>query len=270
MRTLIPLIILAALAYAGWHYLQSVTDTPLRERLLLTDTETLRELTITANGRRSFRIFRSEEDRWVVKRDALELHSEAFAVIDLIQLLGDLRTDSVVRNFPPEAGAEVALVGPEGQREVLAFRFPAGGPPVVQVEATGDVFALPSSASGPLQRMLRFETYRGKTAVAVLPAEVDSITVSYHDSLLWRVPQTEVPRLSKTFVAPAAAPNGQPAYADYFDEVMDREKYFATLHLHALGGTHRIEVFRDSQWVKPYVLSGDDFPRRYFALDSLR
>jgi hypothetical protein len=94
--------------------------------------------------------------------------------------------------------------------------------------------------------------------------------VLYHDSLRWRVPQVEVSRLSKTFITPAFSPDEPPPYADYFDEVMDREKYFATLTLYAVADSHYIEVFRDSQWVRPYVLVGEDFPRRYFALDSLR
>lgn len=269
MRTLIPIVILAALAYAGWFYLQSFTDTPLRENLLLTDTEALRELTVT-NGKRGYRIFQAEEDGWVVKQDAIELYDQSDAVDELVRFLGDLRTDSVVHRFPPEPGPDVSLLGEGSQREVLSFRFPAGSPPVVRIGVTGDVFALPYSVRTPLQQMFRFEAYRGKNSLAIEPAEVDSITASYRDSLLWRVPAAEVLRLSKTFIAPAAAPDGSPVYADYFDEVMDREKYFVTLSLHALGGTHHIEVFRDSQWVKPYVLAGADYPRRYFALDSLR
>jgi hypothetical protein len=257
------------MAYAGWYYVQPLTTTPLQENLLLTDTETLRELRV-ATETNTFRIFPAETGNWVVKQGALELYDQTYAVEELIGLLDGLRTDSVEQSFPPEPGPEVSLLGPGEQREVLSFRFPAGSPPVVRVEATGDVFALPGKVSKPLQKMLSFDTYRGKSSLAILPSEVDSITVKHRDSLLWRVPLADVPRLSKAFIAPAAAPNGPPAYADYFDEVMDRDKYFATLTLHALGGKHYIEVFRDSQWVKPYVLSGDDHPRRYFALDSLR
>jgi len=237
--------------------------------LLLTDTGSLHELTVT-NDKRTYRIFLAEKDNWVVKQGAIEIYGQSYAVEELVRMLGNLRTDSVMHRFPPEPGPDVSLLGPGTEREVLNFRFPAGSPPVVRVEATGDVYALPNSVSRPLQRMLRFETYRGKRSLAIEPAEVDSITVSYHDSLLWRVDTTEVLRLSKTFIAPATAPDGPPAYADYFDEVMDREKYFATFTLHALGGKHRIEVFQDSQWVKPYVLAGDDYPRRYFAIDSIR
>lgn len=269
MRTLIPIVLFAALAYAGWFYLQSFTGAPLHERLLLTDTGTLRELSV-ANAEGGFRMFRPEKRGWVVKQDAIECYDQADAVEELVRLLKDLKTDSVMHYFPPESGPDVTLVGPGDRLEVLSFRFPAGSPPVVRVGATGDVFALSAKVSRPLQRMLRFETYRGKTSLAILPVEVDSIAVKFQDSLLWNVPIADVPRLSKAFVAPAAAPDGSPAYADYFDEVMDRDKYFATLHVYALGGTHRIEVFRDSQWVRPYVLSGDDYPRRYFALDSLR
>lgn len=269
MRTLIPIVIFAALAYAGWFYLQPYTSGPLREQLLLTDTGNLHELTVT-NDKRTYRIFLTEKDNWVVKQGAVELYGQSYLVDELIRFLGNLKTDSVMFRFPAEPGPDVSLLGPEEQLEVLSFRFPAGSPPVVRVGATGDVFALPNSVSRPLQRMLRFETYRGKRSLAIEPTEVDSISVSYHDSLLWRVPPAEVPRLSKALIAPAAAPNGVPPYADYFDEVMDREKYFATLTLHALGGRHHIEVFQDSQWVKPYVLSGDDYPRRYFAIDSLK
>ena len=269
MRTLIPIVLLAALAYTGWFYLQSWTDTPLRERLLLTDTGTLREISVT-EAKRSYRMFRSGEGGWVVKRDAIELYDQSDAVKNLVSLLRDLRTDSVMYRFPEAPGPDLTLTGRGDRLEVLSFRFPAGSPPLVRVGATGDVFALPPEVRSPLRRMLRFETYRGKTTLAAEPGDVDSIKVSYHDSLLWRVPQAEVLRLSKTFIAPASAPDAPPPYADYFDEVMDRERYFATLTLFAVADSLRIEVFRDSQWVRPYVIVGEDFPRRYFALDSLR
>jgi hypothetical protein len=260
------------LAYAGWFYLQSFTDTPLRENLLLTDTQTLREMTVT-NDKQSFRMFRGEEAGWVVKQNAIELYDQSKTVDQLVEFLSALQTDSVMHRFSPEPGPDVSLLGPDERHEVLSFRFPAGSPPVVRVGLTGDVFALPFSVAEPLRRMLRFETYRGKTSLAILPAEVDSITVHHHDSLLWRVPVADVLRLSKMIIFPIEAegsvPNA-PAYADYFDEVMDREKYFGTFTLHALGGKHHVEIFRDSQWVKPYVLAGDDYPRRYFAIDSLR
>lgn len=283
MRTLIPIVLLAALAYAGWFYLQPFTDMPLHENLLLTDTQTLREMTV-ANNERTFRIFRGEETGWVVKQNAIELYDQSEAVGELVEFLSQLQTDSVMHRFPPDPGPDVSLSGTEEQHEVLSFRFPAGSPPVVRVGLTGDVFALPFSVIDPLRRMLRFETYRGRESLKIDPRTVDSIAVRYHDSLLWRVPKAEIPRLSKAFIAPApspqngvapalvlaAGPNSTPPYADYFDEVMDREKYFATLTLYALADSHRIEVFRDSQWVRPYVLVGNDFPRRYFALDSLR
>jgi hypothetical protein len=269
MRTLIPIVILAALAYVGWFYLQSFTDRPLQENLLLTDTNTLRELIVT-NDKRTFRMFRGEERGWVVKQDAIELYDQSEAVDKLVEFLNQLQTDSVVYGFPPEPGLDLALSAPDGRREVLKFRFPAGSPPVVRVGATGDVFALSASVRVPLLRMLRFDTYRGHKSLKIEPGEVDSIAVLYHDSLRWRVPQVEVSRLSKTFITPAFSPDEPPPYADYFDEVMDREKYFATLTLYAVADSHYIEVFRDSQWVRPYVLVGEDFPRRYFALDSLR
>ena len=269
MRTLIPLVLLAALAYAGWFYLQPYTSGPLRERLLLTDTESLRELSVT-NDKQTFRIFRGEDSAWVVKQGATELYDQTALVNELTGLLGRLRTDSVARRFPPEAGPELLLRSEGGGEEALGFRFPAGGPPVVRVAATGDVFALPREVSGPLRGLLSFGAYRGTTTLRISPEEVDSILVYHHDSLLWRVPAATVARCSKAFIAPASAPDYRPAYADYFDEVMDRERYFATLSLHTARDTHRIEVFRDSQWVRPYVLVSEDFPRRYFALDSLR
>jgi len=187
MRTLIPILFFAVMAYAGWYYLRPLTATPLQEKLLLTDTRTFREMTITT-PENTFRIFPTEEGNWAVKQGTVERYDQTYLVEELIRLLDGLRTDSVMHRFPSGAGPDVSLVG----------------------------------------------------------------------------------EVSKALIAPAAAPNGPPAYADYFDEVMDRDKYFVTLTVHAPGGMHYIEVFRDSQWVKPYVLVGDDYPRRYFALDSLR
>ena len=261
MRTLLPLLLIALLGYAGWFYWREYTaERPLREALLLTPAEDVREIEVT-RGKYGFRLLPTGEGNgWMVKRGTTELYDQSDRIRRLIRQLTALRTDSVMRRFPESNLVSVRLN--DGER--IDLHFPTEGTTRARVTATGDVFALnPEGVSG-LQNLLRFDTYRGDRLLRLAAETVDSIWAMHHDSLLWRATAAAATRLSPTFIAPATAP-----YADYFDEIIDREKYHATVTLFAAGQGHRVEVFRDSLWPKPYVLVGEDFPRRYFAIDSL-
>lgn len=268
MRTLLPLLLFAVLGYVSWFYWQEYTDRPLSERLLLTDFHELGRVSIR-HDKAGFDLLPADNGRWVVKQGVTEIYDQNDRVQQLFTRLAALRTDSVMRRFPADDFVQLRLTnkgaGPQVQGELVDLYFPTEGPALARVVATNDVFALRPAGLREVQRLLYFEAYLGGTTLRLTASQVDSLSASYRDSLLWWAAPDELSRLAQRFLAPAAAPN-----ADYFDEVMDREKYFATLSLYTNGLAHHIEVYRDSGWAKPYVLVGEAFPRRYFALDSLR
>lgn len=265
MRTLLPIVLFAVLGYAAWFYWQEYTDEPLQEKLLLHTATDIESITITAFGEEPFQLIRAEgTGNWTVKQGILELHDQSDKVRRLLLALEDLKTDSVMRRFSDKGVAVLELAG--GSRpERIELSFPDTGPVLGRISATDDVFALNSNTTANLPNLLRLATYRQRKLLRIAPEQVDSIVVSHHDSLLWSLDTGEVILLAKTFIAPASAPQ-----ADYFDEIMDREKYFATLHLYAKGAPHQITVYQDTLWPKPFVLVGDDFPRQYWAIDSIR
>lgn len=266
MRTLIPLLLLAVFSYAGWYYWQDYTDRPLRENILLTDPADITRARVTDAAGDNFQFLRIEgTENWAVKRGITELYDQTPKVLKLLEALAVLRTDSVMRRFPTEGVITIQLEG-GALPETLELYLPGPGEaPLARAGAAGDVYALqPASVQG-LAALLQFEAYRERRLLNLLAARVDSITATNGDSLLWQLGPPEVTPLAKALIAPAAAP-----YADYFDEIMHRDKYFATLNFYAQGEPHRIQVFQDSLWPKPFVLVGEDFPRRFLALDNLR
>ncbi len=265
MRTLIPLLLVAILSYAGWYYWQAYTDAPLQEKLLLHDAAAMQSIRITAFGEEAFQLVRAAgTEDWTVKQGITELYDQSDRIKRLLTVLDGLQTDSVMRRFSDKGLAVLEVKGPD-RSERIELAFPDTGPVLGRISATGDVFALRAANTANLLNLLRFETYRERGLLRLDPERVDSLVATHQDSLLWRVTTGNVSSLAKTFIAPASAPS-----AEHFDEIMDRDKYFATLHLYAQGNPHRITVYRDSLWPKPYVLVGEDFPRRYWALDSLR
>jgi len=262
MRTLIPLLLLAVAGYVGWYYWQVYTDQPLSQPLLLNGEDALREVTVTSETE-DFRIFRTAEFGWVISGGGLEIYDQTDRAEKLIGLLTGLHTDSVMHRTPGEGGVDVKLIG-TGDPETLTFYFRPQGPLLARIAATGDVFALPKRHGNSLQNLLRFAGYRSRRLLRGNAESIDSVRLVFHDSLLWRSSSAQVSEFVKTFIAPAAAP-----YADHFDEITDREKYFATVKFYTGGVSRRVDVYRDSLWPLPYVLVGEDFPRTYLAMDSL-
>ena len=262
MRTLIPLLLLFVLAYAGWQFWEEYTAAPLQTQLLRTAAGEIEEVIITHDDDRNFRVFRTD-DRWVVARNNQEIYDQGPAVEQLITSLTTLRTDSVLQDLAGPAHLTIELRSASGS-ERCALHFPATGPVRAQLLATGDVFALPPSLADELPRRLRFDHYRGGRTLRLAAARVDSLVVMIGDTLPRRPSPARLPLLLPTLLAPAPTPN-----ADYFDEVADREKYFGTIHLYAGKKAHKITAYRDSTWAKPFVIVGEDFPLRPFALDSL-
>ncbi|MFT6000398.1 MAG: hypothetical protein ACI81P_002859 [Neolewinella sp.] len=265
MRTLIPLLLLAIAGYAGWYYWQQYTDKPLKANLIATALPDLDRISIMDGLTEDFALVRIDDtEDWAVTREATELYDQADKIRELLAGLAAIRTDSIMRKFPEEGFITLVLESEEQSESVDLF-FSEIDKHLARRSLTGDVFAINATTLQGIQHLLRFESYRERRLLRILPERIDSITVVSNDSLHWRSNPLEVALLAKTFIAPAAAP-----YADYFDEIMDRDKHFATLNLYAGGEPHRIEVYLDSLWPQPYVLVGDDFPRRFLAVDSLR
>jgi len=265
MRTLIPLILLAIIGYAGWYYWQQYTDKPLKANLITTALPNLNRVSILDGIIEDFELIRIDgTDDWAVKREVTELYDQSEKIRKLLTGLAAIRTDSIMRRFPEEGFISLVLES-EGQSESVDLFFSEIGRHLARRGITGDVFALNATTLRGIQPLLRFESYRERRLLRILPERIDSITAVSNDSLHWKISQPEVALLAKTFIAPAAAP-----YAEYFDEIMDRDKHFATLNLYAGGEPHQIEVYLDSLWPMPYVLVGNDFPRRFLAVDSLR
>ncbi|MFK8162964.1 MAG: hypothetical protein AB8H12_10930 [Lewinella sp.] len=265
MRTLIPLLLLAVMGYVGWYYWEQYTDKPLKANLIAMAVTDLNRVIISDGVTEDFALVRIEETHeWAVKREVRELYDQTENVHKLLARLAGLRTDSIMRKFPDEGFTTLVLESDDGEETIDLF-FSEIGKHLARRGGTGDIFALNAETLRGVQPLLRFESYRERRLLSILPERIDSIRVISNDSLHWRSSRPEVDLLAKAFIAPASAP-----YADYFDEIMDRDKHFATLNLYAQGAPHRIEVYLDSLWPKPYVLVGEDFPRRFLAVDSLR
>lgn len=266
MRTLIPLLLIAILSYAGWYYWQEYTDRPLKANILITDPADVTRAAVITPGGESFEFLQIEgTENWAVKRGIMELYDQTPKVLKMLEGLAVLRTDSVMRRFPTEGVTTIRLEGGAWPETIELYLPGPGEAPLARVGEAGDVFALDPNSTTGLAPLLQFESYRERRLLNILANRVDSIRATNGDSLLWQLGQPETALLAKTFITPAAAP-----YADYFDEIMHRDRYFVTLTLYAQGEPHRIEVYRDSLWPRPFVLVGEDFPRRYLALDSLR
>jgi len=266
MRTLIPLLLLACLAYAGWYYWQAYTDTPLREKLLLAEARDMRQVTVHERAQEgSFQLRKTEEGDWVVNREYTQVRDQSSRVRSLIGKLAALRTDSTVANFDPRGSYRFSVASETYGEEVLSLTVAPDGLGLALVERTGDAFAVPAAAVSDILQHLRFEYYRERRLLRLAAERVDSVVVRYGDSLLWRMDPADLPTAAQAFLAPAAAP-----YADYFDEIAHQDRYHASIRLYDGDSAHVVTAYLDSLWPRPYVLVGQDFPRRYLAADSLR
>ncbi|MEM9258769.1 MAG: hypothetical protein AAGA62_03920 [Bacteroidota bacterium] len=268
MRTLIPLLLVACLGYAGWYYWQEYTDVPLKEKLLLATSNQIDRIVVhEQRGEAPFTIRKlTETEGWVISREHQELLDQSAKAATLMQALVQLTTDSVMdTKISEESHYSLSVFSEEHGQEKLQFALTPSGLGLASLAKGGDIFAVPSAPLKQIFPLLRFEYYRERRLLNVAAERVDSITALHHDSLLWRAEPEAVSALAQTYIAPAAAP-----FADYFDEIAHQDRYYATLRLFAAGKAHEVFAYRDSLWPQVYVLVGQDYPRRYLALDSLR
>lgn len=266
MRRLIPIVLLGVFIYVSWFYWQEYTDAPLQEKLLLSTADEVSQVRVSAPGQPlPFLLTRLEDKQWVVSRDNRQILDQSARAEDFVRALTELRTDSVVNSLPDRDFTTITLTADAYGKEELRIYAGAGGPALARISGTGDIFALQPEAVTDVLPALSFDHFRGKRLLHLAATSVDSIVATRNDSLLWTLGPAEASELAKTILAPASAPT----YADHFDEIADRDKYHATLSLFTAGRPHIITVFRDSLWPQPYVLIGEDFPNRFFAVEKI-
>lgn len=265
MRTLLPLLLLAALFYTGWFYWQQYANRPLREPLLPWAISDISRVSVhPPNQQVPFSLHRIE-DRWVVARANRQLFDQTVRAERLVRLLTQLTSDSVSFHRPAAAGWRIRLVTADEQTdEIVLYPATAVGP-LVSISATGDCYHLANSQRDSLLPRLRFDYFRERRLLNLSPAAVDSIVAMHHDSLLWTTDSINLAPLLHHFLAPATAP-----HADYFDEIAHRDRYYADLDFYSHGQPRRIQVFHDSLWPLPYVLIGEDYPRRFLGFREIQ
>lgn len=265
MRKLLPLVLLASIFYAAWFYWQGYSDRPLQEVLLPIAAADIEALTIQVPDHKSpFTLTRVDND-WVVARPPQQILNQSLKAEELVSRLTALRTDSVGHRPPKAAGVMIRIESKDGSTDELVLHQPPSGVLLATIPATGDVYYLNPTSSTGIMPQLRFNHFREPRLLNLRPNQVDSLVVSYHDSLLWRASPEEIASLTKQILAPAAAP-----YADYFDEIAHRDRYYADLDFYFSGRAHRVQVFQDSLWPQPFVLVGEDYPRRYLGFEEIR
>lgn len=264
MRKLLPLLLLASIFYAVWFYWQRYADRPLQAPLLTITAEEVEVITVPSAATPNPLTLTRTEQGWVVSRPPQQLLDQALKAEELLQLLIGLRTDSVAYRPPKEAGTTVTIRSFAGEEDNIVLYPGTDGVPIAATPATGDLYYLNPATVGDLLPRLSFDYYRSPRLLNLRPQQVDSIVISVQDSLHQKAATEITPLLARHFLAPASAP-----YADYFDEIGHQDRYLADYDFFFSGKAHRVQVFRDSLWPQPYVLVGEDYPRRYLGFKTI-
>jgi len=264
MRKLLLILLPLIGLYAAWFYWQQRADRPLQERLLTVTAGEVSQVIIGGQDRDQPLTLTRTETGWVVAKAPRQVLDQSVRAEALIQRLTDLKTDSVSHQSDLPGGIHVTLRDKAEKEDEIILYQPPEGTPLARVVATGDVFHLSPAVARYLFPALSFEHYRERRLLHLLPGQVDSIVATRNDSMLWVVDSAVTPISEQLLDSDLAS------YADYFDEIAHRDRYHADLSFYFSGRAHRVRVYRDSLWPQPYVLVGDDFPRRFLAFERLR
>lgn len=264
MRKLLLILLPLTGLYAAWFYWQQRADRPLQERLLTVTAGEVSQVIISGKDRDSPLTLTRTETGWVVAKAPRQVLDQSVRAEALVQRLTDLTTDSVSRRSDLSGGIHITLHDKAERKDEITLYQPPQGTPLARVVATGDVFHLDPAVARYVFPALAFEHYRERRLLHLLPGQVDSIVATRNDSTLWVVDSSVAP------ISEQLLDSQQAGYADYFDEIAHRDRYHADLNFYFSGRAHRVRVYRDSLWPRPYVLVGDDFPRRFIAFERLR
>ncbi len=264
MKKLLPLLLLVSICYAAWFYWQRYTDLPLSAPLLTVAAEDVAVITIpTDNSAAPLTLTRTDQG-WVVSRPPQQLLEQSLKAEALLDRLIGLQTDSVAYGRPKGEGVSILIKSVDGHEDNISIYQGADGTPFAATPATGDLYYLNPDSFGDLLPRLSFDYYRSPRLLNLQPHQVDSIVISVQDSLHQKTAAEKTTLLANHILAPASAP-----YADFFDEIAHRDRYLADVDFYFSGRAHRVQVFRDSLWPQPYVLVGEDYPRRYLSFKTI-
>lgn len=268
MRKLILLLSLFAVGYACWFYTSQYSNEPLRVPLLQLDAEEVTSIEISGTNQ-NFQLIKGENDSWVVSQDQRLLYHREKKVGELLHLLKTTLSDSLM--LAPAGGGNIEMILLEVKTAVtselvsLVFTAEPSTPVMAKLGDPATFLAYPSHLHAWRKEYLRFDSYRERRLLDVSPADVDSIIVYKNDSILWGINTGDLRQSAARLIVPEAA-----SYADHFDEISFRDREYATIKLFVGNQPKQITVYRDSLWPRPFVLVGEDYPRRFLGYDALR
>ncbi|NJC26748.1 hypothetical protein [Neolewinella antarctica] len=270
MRSLLYLLLFVFLAYGAYYYFDRLSDAPLKTELLSKGSEAISYVVVTPENEGPFELKRGEENQWVVSRDHRLIYGQTERINTFVNELRTLQSDSVQLNPRRDRkGQSITLsVGTTAQQENFTLEFPNDlHEPVLAHLATDDqsALALPPRTRTWRTNYLNFDAYRDRQLLDLDPRLVDSLIVYRGDSVLWGITTGNLAASATRFIAPAAAP-----YADQFDEIAHRDRLYGQIKLYADGRAKTVTVYRDSLWPLPFVLVGEDYPRRFLGYERLR
>ena len=274
MRKLIILLLLGVLAYAGYDYFREYASRPLREKLLLTDTDRVTRIDVEGPDE-TLRFDRGEDGRWTVAQQQRLLYEQSPRVREWLTALRELRTDSIIS--APLPGSEsylIVLHHPEGEERLSLNVRAADAGVVASVGSSPDYYALPPSVGAWPNRYLRFNAYRELRLFQPFP-RIDSLVFDPTDSLAvgWTITSPDSLALVPYPIAPATAPPAPTAeytFADHFNEIEHTDDRIGFLVAYSGATPFPVQVYRDSTWALPYVLVSKQFPRTPLATSRLR
>ncbi|OAV42622.1 hypothetical protein [Lewinella sp. 4G2] len=271
MSRLISLLFFVAVAYGAWFYLKDYSRGPVEVRLVQADLDDISRISLLPKDGRSelFRLQRGEGNQWMATRKQRLLLDRDGKIARFVDMLASVTSDSTIRKLPKgEDYRTVEIrIRAQGEEEGFSLHFTRSAqlPVYASWAEAEEVLALPPSLNAWREEYLHFDAYRERRLLNLLATEVDSISVLKQDSLLWGINIGDLSATAQRFIAPAAAP-----HADYFDEIAHRDREFAKIKLYHGAAYKTITVYRDSLWPSPFVLNGEDYPRRFLGYDALR
>lgn len=268
MRRLILLLLLATGAYTVWFYTIGLNDSGKYLPLIRTELSTVDKI-VVAGKAHAFKLQRAENGEWLAVREQKILFKQNAQVDSFFSALELAVADSVLTNVQTKPSWTVVdLTFPaKSSPEKLRFHFPVdqSRPVYAQLEGGEDYLVLAPTFHRWRTDFLDFDGYREMRLLDLSPNSVDSLYVLKKDSILWGVNSGELAATASRFIVPAAA-----HYADHFDEIRHQDRAYATIKLYAGDGTKTVTVYRDSLWPQPFVLVGEDYPRRFLGYERLR
>jgi len=269
MRKFILFLLLAVSAYCLWFYLTQLSGGPVRSPLVRSEKEAIRRIDVVDVKGQPFTLRLGEDGKWVVSREQQLLYGQEEKVAGLLALLTATKSDSLVKYLDrekAEGSVSLHILGDTDEEDIDIYYFRDDKLPLYGYLPNAQLtLAFPPASRDEFLQHLNFNAYRERRLLDLAAGEVDSIMVMRGDSLLWGITSGDLSRSAQQFIAPAAAP-----YADFFDEIAFRDREYADILLYSGAEIKTVKAYRDTLWPHPFVLVGEDYPRRFLGYESLR